>query len=94
MSNSSAFAVSMMIGTALRARSLRHTSNPSTRGSITSSTTRSKVPLVEAVERLLSVRGGDYLVAVTAQRIGEELLKRLLVVDQEDPWRVRRHHLP
>ncbi len=43
MSISSAFAVSMMIGTALRARSLRQTSRPSIRGIIASSTTRSNV---------------------------------------------------
>jgi hypothetical protein len=43
LSISSAFAVSMMIGTELRARRRRQTSRPSSRGIITSSTTRSKV---------------------------------------------------
>ena len=43
MSVSSALAVSMMIGTVLRERISRHTSNPSRLGIITSSTTRSKL---------------------------------------------------
>ena len=47
MSTSSSRAVSMMIGTWLRARSRRQTSIPSIRGSITSRTTRSKRPLGE-----------------------------------------------
>jgi hypothetical protein len=43
LSISSAFAVSMMIGTDERARIRRQTSSPSMRGSITSRTTRSKL---------------------------------------------------
>ena len=43
MSVSSVLAVSMMIGTVLRERIARQTSKPSIRGSITSSTTRSKL---------------------------------------------------
>jgi hypothetical protein len=44
LSISSALAVSMMIGTVWRARMRRHTSSPSIRGIITSSTTRSNFP--------------------------------------------------
>jgi hypothetical protein len=43
LSISSVFAVSMMIGTVLRALIWRQTSKPSTFGIITSSTTRSKL---------------------------------------------------
>ena len=32
----------------------------------------------------------DDFVAVLAQRVGEQLLDRLLVIDEEDPWRVRQ----
>ena len=53
-------------------------------GSITSSTTRSKLSVAQPVERLAAVERRDDLVALLAQRIGEQLLNRLLVVDEQD----------
>ena len=84
MSISSDLAVSMMIGTELRLRRRRQTSRPSIFGSIRSSTTRSKRLLVEAVERLAAVGRLDDLVALLAQRIGEQRLDRLLIVHEQD----------
>ena len=74
-----------MIGTAERARSRRHTSRPSILGSITSSTTRSKVC---SAKRASASRPSDAvhdLVAVALQRERQQGLDRLLVVDQQDP---------
>ena len=42
--------------------------------------------LGEAVERLAAVDGLHDLVAVLAQRIGQQRLDRLLVVDEQDAW--------
>ena len=61
-------AVSMMIGTVLRARSRRQTSSPSSLGIITSSTTRSKLPSPKRLSASPPVAGEDDLVAVLAQR--------------------------
>ena len=91
MSISSDFAVSMMIGTDERARSRRHTSRPSILGSITSSTTRSKVCSEKRDERLAAVGGLHDLVAVALQREREQRLDGLLVVDQEDAGASIRH---
>ena len=85
MSNSSALAVSMMIGTALRARIWRQTSKPSSFGQHHVEHDEVERAVAEALERLLPVDGGNHLVALLAQRIREQLLDRLLVVDQEDP---------
>ena len=41
----------------------------------------------EPVERLAAVARGDDVVALLAQRIGQERLDRLLVVDEQDPSR-------
>ena len=60
-------------------------------GSITSSTTRSKLWPRAALKRLLPVHGGNNFVALLAQRVREQLLDRLLVVDQEDPGGLWRH---
>ena len=40
--------------------------------------------LVECVERLLAVEGLHHLVALLLKRKGEQLLNRLLVVDEEN----------
>ena len=85
MSISSALAVSMMIGTVLIARSRRQVSRPSTRGIITSSTTRSNSALGESLEGLGAVDRPDDLVAVLTQGVGEQREDRLLVVDQQNP---------
>ena len=42
--------------------------------------------LVECLERLLSVERLDDLVALLLKRIGEQLLNRLLVVNEEDAY--------
>ncbi len=65
-------------------RSRRQTSSPSRRGSITSSTTRSTSLLGEPAQRLLAVARLDDPVSLPLERIGEQLLDRLLVVDQHD----------
>ena len=84
MSISSAFAVSMMIGTELFARIRRHTSRPSIFGSMMSSTTRSNRSLSKLLQRLLPVERGHDLVALLLERIAEQLLDGLLVVDEQD----------
>ena len=43
-----------------------------------------EVVLAQAVERLLAVEGGHHVVALLAQRIGEQRLDRLLVVHEKD----------
>ena len=73
-----------MIGTELRLRSRRHTSSPSTFGQHQVEHHEVERLLVEAVERLLAVGGLHDVVAVLAQRIGEQRLDRLLVVDEQD----------
>ena len=85
MSISSDLAVSMMIGTVSPlARRRRQTSRPSIRGSITSSTTRSKICSSKRVERFRAVGGLHDLVAVALQRERQQRLNRLLVVDEQD----------
>ena len=44
--------------------------------------------LGEAVERLAAVAGRDHLVALLAQRVGEQRLHGLLVVDEQDSSRL------
>ena len=73
-----------MIGTVLRARSRLQTSSPSSFGSIRSSTTRSTSLLREALERLLAVARLHDAVPVALERVGEQLLDGVLVVDEED----------
>ena len=85
MSTSSDFAVSMMIGTVLRARRRLQTSSPSSTGIITSSTTRSKVASSKRFSAWAAVAREHDLVAVLAQRIREQGLDRLLVVDEQYP---------
>ncbi len=77
----------MMIGTWLRLRSRRQTSMPSTRGSITSRTTRSNRCSANRSSASRPSCAGIDLVAVAAQRVGEQRLDRLLVVHQQDPRR-------
>ncbi len=84
MSTSSSRAVSMMIGTELVARTRLQTSSPSTFGSIRSSTIRSTSSAVEALERLLAVTRLDDAVPLPLERVREQLLHGLLVVDEED----------
>ena len=84
MSISSPLAVSMMIGTWLRARIRRQTSTPSSLGSIRSRMTRSKRSLGEAQQRILAVERGYDLVSVLSQRIAEKGLDRLLIVHEQD----------
>ena len=74
----------MMIGTVLSARSRLQTSSPSSFGSIRSSTTRSIVSSREPLERLLAVPGLDDAEPVALQRVRQELLDGVLVVDEED----------
>ena len=95
MSSSSSRAVSMMIGTVLCARRRLQTSSPSSFGSIRSSTTRSTCSLGEAAQRLLAVARLDDAEAVALERVREELLDRVLVVDEEDGGGVghRRFHV-
>ena len=82
--DSSSRAVSMMIGTVLRARRRLQTSRPSSPGSIRSSTTRSAALLREGVERLLAVARLHDPVTVALERVAEQLLHGFLVVHEED----------
>ena len=81
-----------MIGTVLRARICRQTSKPSTFGQH-----HVEHDEVEAARRGAgrAPRGrraaADHVVALLAQRIGEQLLNRLLVVDEQDAWCRARH---
>ena len=84
MSISSDLAVSMMIGTELRLRSRRQTSSPSILRQHQVEHDEIERLLVEPLERLASVGGLDDVVALLAQRIGEQRLNRLLVVDEQD----------
>jgi hypothetical protein len=45
---------------------------------------------VEALQRLLAVGGRDDVVALLLKRVAEELLNRLLVVDEQDACRFPR----
>ena len=74
----------MMIGTLLVARRRLQTSSPSSFGSIRSSTTRSKRSWANRVERLFAVACLDDAEPFALERIGEELLNRVLVVDEQD----------
>ena len=95
MSSSSSRAVSMMIGTVLDARSRLQTSSPSSFGSIRSSTTRSTCSRANRVERLLAVARLDHAEAVALERVREELLDGVLVVDEQDGGGVgHRQRLP
>jgi len=47
--------------------------------------------LVEAVEGLLAVLGADHVIDLSPERKGQQLLDRLLVVDEEDPRCLLRH---
>ena len=86
MSISSAFAVSMMIGTELFARSRRQTSSPSTFGQHDVEHHQVELLAVEVAASASwpSTRGHD-LVALLLERIAEQLLDRLLVVHQQYP---------
>jgi hypothetical protein len=64
------------------------TSSPSSFGSITSSTTRS-TGCSRTAERLLAVARRDDAEAVAFERIRQELLDRVLVVDEQDGRSVR-----
>ncbi len=84
MSSSSSRAVSMMIGTVLSARSRLQTSSPSSFGSIRSSTTRSTSSSAKRASASSPSRGVDDPEAVALERVGQQLLDRVLVVDEED----------
>ena len=72
-----------MIGTWLRERSWRQTSTPSQLGQHQVEDDEVEARLVEALQRFVAVVGGGHVVAVLAQRIAEQRLNRLLVVDEE-----------
>ena len=85
MSISSDFAVSMMIGTAERARMPpAHLEAVDLRQHQVEHDEVERL-LGEAVERLLAVAGRDHLVAVALERERQQGLDRLLVVDEQDP---------
>ena len=84
MSISSDLAVSMMIGTELRVRRRRQTSSPSIARQHQVEHDEVEGLLVEPVERLPSVGRLDDVVALLAQRIGEQRLDRLLIVHEQD----------
>ncbi len=84
MSSSSSRAVSMMIGTLLRLRRRRQTSSPSTFGSIRSSTTRSTCSPANRRRASSPSRAWSDAEPLVLERIREELLDCLLVVDEED----------
>ena len=84
MSVSSALAVSMMIGTVLRERISRQTSKPSRLGHHHVEHHEVEVVLGEALERLLAVERGHHVVPLLAQRVGQELLNRVLVVHEQN----------
>ena len=84
MSISSDLAVSMMIGTdAARAQAAAHL-EPVELGQHHVEDDEVEGLLGEAVERLAAVARADDLVAVLAQRIGQQRLDRLLVVHEQD----------
>ena len=87
MSISSSLAVSMMIGTWLRLRIRRQTSIPSSFGQHDVEDDEVEPLLGEPVERIAAVLGRDHVVALLAQRIAEQGLNRLLVVDEQDAGR-------
>ena len=74
----------MMIGTSLSARRRLQTSSPSSFGSMMSRTTRSTSFGREARQRFLAVARLQHAIALALQRIREELLDGVLVVDEED----------
>ena len=84
MSISEPLAVTMMIGTRLRLRSSRHTSMPETRGSITSSSTRSGCTTSKSVEGLGAVAGDLHPEALALEADGEGVDEAVLVLDDED----------
>ncbi len=85
MSISSSFAVSMMIGTWLRAAQAAADLDPVELRQHDVEDDEVEPLLGEAIERLAAVAGGDHLVSVLAQRIPEQGLNGVLVVDEEDP---------
>ena len=48
---------------------------------------------LEQVERLAGARGGDHLVAVGLQVVGEERARRVVVLDDHDRVAGQGHHL-
>ena len=84
MSVSLPFAVSMMIGTWLRERSWRQTSTPVQLGQHQVEDDQVEAAFVEALQRFAAVEGRGDVVAVLAQRVAEQGLDRLLVVDEQD----------
>ena len=73
-----------MIGTVLSARSRRQTSSPSTLGQHDVEHDEVDVLLGEPPQRLVAVARLDDPVAVALERVREERLDRVLVVDEED----------
>ena len=93
MSISSARAVSMMIGTErARAHLAAHLEAVDLREHEVEHD-QVEVRLAQAVERLAPVERGHHLVALLAQGKGEQRLKRLLVVHQEDAGGLRSHSI-
>ena len=84
MSSSSSRAVSMMIGTVLSARSRLQTSSPSIFGQHDVEHDEVDLLLGEPAQRLLAVARLDDAVAVPLERVREERLDRVLVVDEQD----------
>ena len=74
----------MMIGTVLVARSRLQTSRPSIFGSMMSRTTRSTSLVSKPPQCLLAVARLDDAVPVPLERIREEFLDRVLVVDEQN----------
>ena len=84
MSISSVLAVSMMIGTVLRARiCAAHVEAVQPRQHHVQHHEVEAV-LAQPVERLASVERRDHVVALLAQRVGEQLLDGQLVVHEQD----------
>ena len=91
MSISSALAVSMMIGTWLRRAQPPADLEPVELRQHHVEHDEVEPLLGEALQRLAAVEGRHHLVAVLAQRVGEQRLDGLLVVDEQDPRLSSRH---
>ena len=73
-----------MIGTELRLRRRRQTSSPSILRQHQVQHDEVERLLLEALERLPAVGRLDDVVALLAQRVGEQRLDRLLIVHEQD----------
>lgn len=82
-SSTSPLAVSMMMGTSELSRMARHTRSPGTRGSMRSSTTRSKWCLLNSSSASGHAHGGDPIV-LTFQISRYRIADGLLILNQEN----------